>query len=108
QSRTATELTKLLAIDDHPDFTEQNSDRLSMLLAQATCRDFGLAQKLLSDRALSPRQWRRVLNSAAARESMRLLIDQQLDRLPDITDDEEPAALAAAEQPTNPNAWKVI
>ena len=79
-----------------------------MLLAQCTCRDFGLGEKLLEQRPLSPRQWRRLLNSAAARESMRLRIEEQLERLAEIPeDDSEPTAILAAET-TNPDAWKII
>jgi hypothetical protein len=112
-SRTAQQLIQLVKPegDDNLTFDENDSDRLAMLLSQGTCRDYGLAKKLLDGRPLSPRQWRRTLNSAAARESMRLHIEQQLERLAEIPDDDaEPAALlAAVEASTNdPNAWKII
>jgi hypothetical protein len=111
-SRTAQQLQKLVAHEDNNNFTDADSDRLAMLLSQGACREFSLAQKLLADRPLSPRQWRRILNSAAARESMRLHIEEQLERLAEIPDDDsEPAALIAAaesEGRANPIAWTII
>jgi len=112
-SRTAQQLLQLVSPDDNLTFGEEDSDRLAMLLSQGTCRDFDLAKKLLDSRPLSPRQWRRTLNSAAARESMRLQIEEQLERLAEIPDDDtEPAALLAAADAggaaSNPNAWKII
>jgi hypothetical protein len=108
KSRTAQQLLKLIAAEDNLTFDENDADRLSMLVSQCTCRDFSLGEKLLERRPLSPRQWRRLLNSAAARESMRLRIEEQLERLAEIPeDDSEPTALLAAET-TNPDAWKII
>ena len=50
-----------------------------------------------------------LLSSAAARESMRLRIEEQLERIAEISDDdEEPTALLAATEVTNPDAWKII
>jgi CTP:molybdopterin cytidylyltransferase MocA len=117
-SRTAQQLLQLVAHGDNPALTDADSDRLAMLLSQGTCRDYSLARKLLAARAqaggsaFSPRQWRRVLNSAAARESMRLHIEEQLERLAEIPDDDsEPAAILAAADAAavaNPNAWTII
>ena len=109
QSRTAKQLVALVSEEDNLTFDDNDADRLSMLLSQATCRDFGLAQKLLDGRPLSPRQWRRLLSSAAARESMRFHIEEQLERLAEIPDDDtDPTALLAAEDATNPDAWKIL
>ncbi len=109
KSRTAQQLIQLIADHDNLTFDDNDGDRLSMLLSQATCRDFALARKLLDQRPLSPRQWRRLLSSAAARESMRLRIEEQLERIAEISDDdEEPTALLAANEVTNPDAWKII
>jgi hypothetical protein len=100
---------QLVAGDDDATLDEGENDRLAMLLSLGTCRDYGLARKLLDGRALSPRQWRRLLNSAAARESMRLHIGEQLERLAEIPDDDsEPTALIAAADTSNPDAWKMI
>jgi hypothetical protein len=114
-SRTAQQLQKLVSHEDDPTLTDADSDRLAMLLSQGACREFSLAQKLLAEhgtRPLSPRQWRRILNSAAARESMRLHIEEQLERLAEIPDDDsEPATLIAAaesEAHANPLAWTII
>jgi hypothetical protein len=112
-SRTAQQLLQLVSPEDNITFDDNDSDRLAMLLSQGTCRDYDLARKLLDGRPLSTKQWRRTLNSAAARESMRLHIEQQLERLAEIPDDDsEPAALLAAAEstaaPSNPNAWKII
>lgn len=111
-SRTAQQLLQLVSPEDNITFDEADSDRFSMLLSQGTCRDYDLAQKLLASRPLSPRQWRRLLNSAAARESMRLHIEEQLERLAEIPDDDsEPAALVAAaddDKGAHPSAWKII
>jgi hypothetical protein len=109
QSRTAQQLLALVHEEDNLTVDDTDADKLSMLLSQATCRDFQLAQKLLDNRPLSPRQWRRLLSSAAARESMRFHIEEQLERLAEIPDDDsDPSALLAAESPANPDAWKVI
>jgi len=109
QSRTAKQLMAIVAHDDNLTFDDNDADRLSMLLSQATCRDFQQAQKLLDNRPLGPRQWRRLLSSAAARESMRVHIEEQLERLAEIPDDDtDPAALVAAAEATNPDAWKII
>jgi hypothetical protein len=110
-SRTAQQLIQLVAHDDNLTLDDTDADRLAMLLSQGTCRDFSLADKLLAHRPLSPKQWRRILNSAAARESMRLHIEEQLERLAEIPDDDsEPAALIAAAESAaaSPNAWKII
>jgi hypothetical protein len=110
-SRTAQQLLQLVTPDDQVAFDENDADRLAMLLSQGTCRDFDLAKNHLDNRPLSPRQWRRILNSAAARESMRLHIEEQLERLAEIPDDDsEPAALLAAVEASanNPNAWKIV
>jgi hypothetical protein len=110
-SRTAQQLIQLVSVDDNVTVDENDSDRLAMLLSQGTCRDYELARKLLDNRPLSAKQWRRLLNSAAARESMRLHIEEQLERLAEIPDDDsEPAALLAAVEAStnNPNAWKII
>ncbi|MCL2640596.1 MAG: hypothetical protein FWD53_07120 [Phycisphaerales bacterium] len=108
-SRTAEQLLKLVAREESVTFDEQEFDRLAMLLSQATCRDFASARKLLAARLLSPGQWRRVLNSAAARESMRVHIEEQLDRLAEIPDDDSAAgALIAEGDVADPDAWTVI
>jgi hypothetical protein len=112
-SRTAQQLLQLVGPEDNITFDENDSDRLAMLLSQGTCHDYDLARKLLENRPLSTKQWRRALNSAAARESMRLHIEEQLERLAEIPDDDsEPAALLAAAEAagaaSHPNAWKII
>ncbi|MGN6370314.1 MAG: hypothetical protein ACTHN5_18825 [Phycisphaerae bacterium] len=113
QSRTARQLLALVHEQDNLTVDDNDTDKLSMLLSQSTCRDYHLAQKLLDNRPLSPRQWRRILNSAAARESMRFHIEEQLERLAEIPDDDsDPSALLAAadaDSPrVNPDAWKII
>src|ERR1700743_3101180 len=49
QSRTVKQLHTLISEDDNITIDEADSDRLSMLLSLATCRDFQAAQKLLAD-----------------------------------------------------------
>jgi hypothetical protein len=112
-SRTAQQLLQLVAPEDNITFDDNDSDRLAMLLSQGTCRDYDLARTLLDNRPLSTKQWRRALNSAATRESMRLHIEEQLERLAEIPDDDsDPAALIVAAETANasshPNAWKII
>ncbi len=70
-SATAQLLLKLVSDEDEESFDEMQTDRLAMLLSQATCRDFQLATQWLNGRALSARQWRRTLNAADVREGMR-------------------------------------
>jgi hypothetical protein len=109
QSRTAKQLIALIGAEDNVTFDDNDADKLSMLLSQATCRDFELGRKLLDNRPLSPRQWRRLLSSAAARESMRFHIEEQLERLAEIPDDDtDPSALIAAADGANPDAWKIM
>jgi hypothetical protein len=109
QSRTAKQLDALIGKEDNITVDDNDADKLSMLLSQATCRDFEHARKLLDGRPLSPRQWRRLLSSAAARETMRYHIEEQLERLAEIPDDDsDPTALLAAAEATNPDAWKIM
>jgi hypothetical protein len=109
KSRTAQLLLTLVNEEDNLTVDDNDADKLSMLLSQATCRDFQHAQKLLDSRPLSPRQWRRLLSSAAARESMRFDIEEQLERVADSPDDDsEASAILAAADATNPDAWKIM
>ncbi len=109
KSRTVEQLLKLVSDNDNFTCDENEADQLAMMLSLGTCDDYQKAVRLLADRELSVRQWRRVLNSAAARENMRLHIEEQLDKLAVIADDDDdPAALVVAADATNPNAWKIM
>ncbi len=46
KSRTAQQLLQLISEEDNITFDEDDADRLSMLLSQATCRDFFLAKNI--------------------------------------------------------------
>jgi hypothetical protein len=110
-SGTTQQLQKLVTPDDEVTFEDAQSDRMAMLLSQGTCRDYELAIGLLAGRPLSPRQWRRTLNAADLRESMRLRFSRRLDENPNPeVDASEPAALALAsdDSAAAPNAWKIL
>jgi hypothetical protein len=109
RSRTAEQLQKVVSEGDNTTLEEAESDQMAMLLSLGTCGDYQKAMKVQAGRLFSARQWRRILNSAAARETMRLHIEEQLDRLAEIPDDDDdPAALVVAGEATNPDAWKVF
>ncbi|GEM_PF-2330529 len=111
KSRTVEQLLKLVSQHDNIALDELETDQLAMLLSLGTCGDYHKAVVLIAERQFSARQWRRILNSAAARENMRLHIEEQLDRLAEIPDEEEeedPAAIVVAAETTNPNAWKIM
>jgi hypothetical protein len=108
-SATTQQLLKLVRADDDPTFDESQAERLSLLLSQGTCIDYGMADTLLASRPLSPRQWRRVLNAADLREAMRLRFDARIDEETDVTESaDEPVALLAAADAATPNAWKIL
>ena len=114
-SPTTHQLLKMIVEQDDPAFDDDQIDRLALLFSQATCNDYHLAEKMLIGQApgateirgLSPRQWRRALNSADLRESMRLHIAQRIG-IPEGPANDEPAALAAATDNAAPNAWTIL
>lgn len=105
-SKLGEQIMKMLSESDES-IEEKNSDHISMLLSQGTCRDYQLVKEALGDLRPSARQWRRMLSSAAVRESMRQHIESQLDRLPEIPEDEVPS-LAVAEAPAHQDAWRIL
>ena len=70
ESWTAQQVQKLLTIEDQP-IDRAAADRLAMLLAQGTCREYAMASELIPLGRLSAHQWRRVLIHAGMRENMR-------------------------------------
>jgi len=109
KSATTQQLLRVVAEVDEPTLDEGQSEQLALLLSQGTCIDYSMADKLLNGRPLSPRQWRRILNSADAREAMRHRLEEQLkeDSLPP-EGDEEPISLQAASDVATPNSWKIL
>jgi hypothetical protein len=106
QSKLGESIRSMLAENDEP-LDEKAFDQVTLLLSQGTCRDYKLVLTTLGDRKLSAKQWRRALSAAAARESMRLHIESQLDRLPDIEEDEV-TSLAVIEAPAAHDSWQII
>jgi hypothetical protein len=108
-SATQKQLLRLIGEADNPTLDDGQIDRLALLFSQGTCRDYQMADQLLRDRTLSPRQWRRVLSAADLRESMRLRIEQRLTAPPaPDPDDSEAAALWAVGDTASPNAWRIL
>jgi hypothetical protein len=109
RSATTQHLLKVVAAEDDPSIDDLQSERLALLLSQGTCTDYRMADKLLAGRSLSPRQWRRVLNAADARESMRLRLEAHLEHAEThASTGEEPLAVLAAADAATPNAWKIL
>lgn len=104
-SATAQQLLKMLAQPDNASLDEAKLDRLALLLSQGTCRDYELADELLSDvgGTLSARQWRRTLNAADQREVMRLRLDT---RIAQNAVDAEPLALS--DSTLSSSAWQIL
>jgi hypothetical protein len=109
KSATTQQLLKNVAEVDEPSLDDGQAEQLALLLSQGTCIDYGMADQLLDGRALSPRQWRRIVNSADLREGMRHRLEQQLEgELPPSDGKDEPISLQAASETATPNAWKVL
>lgn len=108
-SATTHQLLKLVSEDDDPMLDDAQSERLSLLLSQGACIDYRMADELLKERALSPRQWRRILNAADLREAMRLRFEAQAATDgPATNGDDEPLAMQLAADDAAPNAWKIL
>jgi hypothetical protein len=108
-SVTTHQLLKLVAEDDESTLDNAQAERLSLLLSQGACIDYRMADQLLKDRPLSPRQWRRILNAADLREAMRIRFEAQAasDEAPTNGDD-EPLSMQIAPDEVAPNAWKIL
>lgn len=106
QSKLGETILSLVSESDEG-LDDKTFDQVALLLSQGTCRDYQLAKAALGDRRLSARQWRRILAAAGTRESMRQHIESQLDRLPDIAEDEVPS-LAVVEAPPSQDAWQIM
>ncbi len=103
-SATTKQLLKQLSAEDDPSVDEAAVEKLSLYLSQGTCRDYAMAHGLLKKRALSARQWRKVLNNADLRERMRLRLEQRIEG--DAS--EEPIALEVAGEVLSSRAWEVL
>jgi hypothetical protein len=79
QEEGAQTLLKLVSESAAP-FAEGDADRLALLLAQGSCLDYSLAQRLLAGRTLPARQWRKLLPIAGTREAMRLQLADAVER----------------------------
>jgi hypothetical protein len=108
-SATTQHLLKVVAEEDNPWLGGEETERLALLLSQGTCMDYGMASELLGGRALAPRQWRRMLNAAVAREAMRLRLESHLEEAETHGEGaDEPLAVLAAADAAMPNAWKIF
>jgi hypothetical protein len=122
-SRIARQLAELVGADESEterSLDDRDAEQLAMLLAQGTCRDYGLARKLLSAQARKPaaREWRRILNSAAAQESLRTKIEEAVAEGQDrgslgegngkADAEAEPIPLLVAQENHAPRAWTIL
>ncbi|HVX83958.1 MAG TPA: hypothetical protein VH253_04005 [Phycisphaerae bacterium] len=110
-ARMSRQLADLVAEEQAAGVEDHEAERLALLLAQGTCREYHMVQELLAGRKMPARQWRRVLTSAGAQELLREKVEQAAARTPDQDPpDDVPIALLVASDPAAAAelAWTIL